>query len=111
MGYGQHWRDTQSVDDRQGRCLAVNFGAEVADLSEPMRLALKQDTMSTIDRIQRMIEASAADGSPSVDGDARETARALCDKWLGASVMAKIHRDSTLRENALTSTVRILHLG
>src|SRR4051812_11083088 len=32
MTYWAGWRDTQSFDDCQGRCLAVKLGAEVADL-------------------------------------------------------------------------------
>ena len=42
MAYRQHWQETQSFSDRQGKCLAVKLGAEVADLSEAMRLALKR---------------------------------------------------------------------
>ena len=44
MNYWQNWQDTQSFLDCQGKCLAVKLGAEVADLSESMRLALKQGT-------------------------------------------------------------------
>jgi TetR/AcrR family transcriptional repressor of nem operon len=34
LAHLQQWRDTQSPDDGQGRCLAVELGAEVADLSD-----------------------------------------------------------------------------
>jgi TetR/AcrR family transcriptional repressor of nem operon len=44
MNYFASWRDTQSFLDCQGKCLAVKLGAEVADMSEPMRLAMKQGT-------------------------------------------------------------------
>ncbi|TQM43789.1 TetR/AcrR family transcriptional regulator [Pseudonocardia cypriaca] len=108
MAYWEGWRETQSLEDCQGKCLAVKLGAEVADLSEPMRIALKEGTTEIVDRLQRMIEAGTADGSLSVEGDARATAETLYDMWLGASVMAKIHRDPTPLDNALTLTARLL---
>src|SRR3954463_16702733 len=92
MNYWQSWRETQSVDECQGKCLAVKLGAEVADLSESMRLALKDGTGAIVDRVERMIVSGLADGSIAVDGDPRETAQALYDMWLGGSIMAKIHR-------------------
>lgn len=42
MGYWQAWQDTQSSGDCEGKCLAVKMAAEVADLSETMRLAIDQ---------------------------------------------------------------------
>jgi len=108
MAYWHNWRETQGMEDCQGKCLAVKLGAEVSDLSEPMRLALKEGTTGIIDRVRRMIEAGTADGSLSVDGDAGEVARTLYDMWLGASVMAKIHRDLAPMDNALAATSKIL---
>lgn len=108
MAYWEGWRETQSLEDCQGKCLAVKLGAEVADLSEPMRIALKEGTTEIVDRLQRMIEAGTADGSLSVAGDARAAAGTLYDTWLGASVMAKIHRDSAPLDNALALTARLL---
>ncbi|MFC7109188.1 TetR/AcrR family transcriptional regulator [Nonomuraea rubra] len=63
MAYWQHWRQTQSVDECQGKCLAVKLGAEVADLSESMRLALKEGTEAIVDRIERTIAAGLEDDS------------------------------------------------
>jgi TetR/AcrR family transcriptional regulator, transcriptional repressor for nem operon len=40
MRYWQNFYDTQVVDDCQGGCLVVKLGAEVADLSEVMRMAV-----------------------------------------------------------------------
>jgi TetR/AcrR family transcriptional repressor of nem operon len=108
--YWRQWRQTQSVRECEGRCLAVKLGAEVADLSEPMRLALKEGTSAIVDRIERAITAGVEDGSLSVDGDARVVAGVLYDVWLGASVMAKIHRDPAPLDDAMTATRRFLHL-
>lgn len=110
MNYWQSWRETQSLDECQGKCLAVKLGAEVADLSESMRLALKDGTTAIIDRLERAIAAGLEDGSLTVDDDARTTAEALYDMWLGASVMAKIHRDIGPLTTATTVTRQLLHL-
>jgi TetR/AcrR family transcriptional repressor of nem operon len=90
--YWQLWRETQSFDECQGRCLAVKLGAEVADMSEPMRLAMKEGTDAIADRLGRVIAAGRQDGSLPAGGDPGELGRALYDLWLGASVMAKIQR-------------------
>lgn len=110
MAYWNDWRDTQSLDECQGRCLAVKLGAEVADMSEPMRLALKAGTTAVIDRLEAAIDGGVLDGSLSVRGDARTTAQSLYELWLGASVMAKVHRTLQPMDNALLVTRRLLGL-
>ncbi|MEJ2802496.1 TetR family transcriptional regulator [Comamonas sp. BIGb0124] len=110
MNYWQNWQDTQSFLDCQGKCLAVKLGAEVADLSESMRLALKQGTSGITSRLARAIETGAAEGSLSIDGDPGRTAESLYQLWLGASVMVKIVRNRQPFEAAMGSTKRILHL-
>ncbi|MEU6025902.1 TetR/AcrR family transcriptional regulator [Streptomyces tauricus] len=108
--YWQQWRETQSLDDCQGKCLAVKLGAEVSDLSEPMRLALKEGTDAIVDRLERTITEGLADGSLTLDGDARSTAQVLYDMWLGASVMAKIHRSPAPLDTTTAMTRRLLRL-
>lgn len=110
MGYWRHFHATQSADDCQGRCLVVKLGAEVADLSESMRATLKAGTTAIVDRVERMITDGLADGSLSVEADPRTTAGALYDAWLGASVMAKIHRSPDHLDRAMALTRRLLHL-
>ncbi|MET9355789.1 TetR/AcrR family transcriptional regulator [Streptomyces sp. NPDC006617] len=110
MNYWQNWRETQSLDDCQGKCLAVKLGAEVSDLSEAMRLALKEGTIAIIDRLERTITAGLKDGSIAVDATPRETAQVLYDMWLGASVMTKIHRDIGPLDTTTTVTRQLLHL-
>jgi TetR/AcrR family transcriptional repressor of nem operon len=110
MNYWRNWQDTQSFSDCQGRCLAVKLGAEVADLSESMRLALKGGTTGITDRLARAIGAGTAEGSLSVDGTPDAAAHSLYQLWLGASLMAKIERTTRPFETALATTRRILHL-
>jgi TetR/AcrR family transcriptional repressor of nem operon len=107
--YWQLWRETQSFDECQGKCLAVKLGAEVSDLSESMRLALKDGTGAIVDRLERTISSGVADGSVTIEGAPRETAQILYDMWLGASVMAKIHRSLQPLEATTAMTRRLLH--
>ncbi|MGC9543998.1 TetR/AcrR family transcriptional regulator [Streptomyces sp. UG1] len=110
MAYWRQWRETQGLEECQGKCLAVKLGAEVADLSESMRLALKEGTSAIVDRIERTIADGLEDGSLSVDGEPGDVAQALYDMWLGASVMAKIHRSLTPLDTVTAATRRLLHL-
>lgn len=110
MAYWQHWQETQSFSDCQGKCLAVKLGAEVADLSEAMRLALKRGTTGITTRLRAAIEAGVAEGSLSVDGNPGSAAQSLYQLWLGASVMAKIARNTHPFEAATMATRHILHL-
>lgn len=110
MAYLQHWQETQSFVDCQGKCLAVKLGAEVADLSEAMRLALKRGTAGIVTRLRAAIEAGVAEGSLSVDGDPGCAAQSLYQLWLGASVMVKIVRSTQPFEAAMMTTRQILHL-
>jgi TetR/AcrR family transcriptional repressor of nem operon len=111
MAYWQQWEETQSFFDCQGKCLAVKLGAEVADLSEAMRAALKLGTSGIIQRLRQAIETGVADRSLSVDGDPACIAQSLYQLWLGASVMVKIVRSTQPFESAMTTTREILHLS
>ncbi len=111
MTYWQQWQETQSFLDCQGKCLAVKLGAEVADLSEAMRAALKRGTSGIIGRLSAAIEAGVAEGSLSIDAEPSRVAQSLYQLWLGASVMVKIVRGTQPFESAMTTTRHILHLS
>ncbi len=111
MIYFANWRENQGAFDCQGRCLAVKLGAEVSDLSEAMRLALKSGTGGIIARLQATIEAGVAEGSVYVTDSAGDVAAALYHQWLGASVMVKIVRTHDPFERALQSTRRMLGIA
>jgi len=89
----------------------VKLGAEVADLSEAMRSALKHGTSGITSRLRAAIETGVAEGSPSIDGDPGYVAQSLYQLWLGASVMVKIVRSTQPFESAMTTTRQILHLS
>lgn len=110
MAYWENWRATQSLDECQGRCLAVKLGAEVADMSEPMRLALKSGTTEVVNRLEKALLGGVEDGSLTLPGAARPTAQSLYELWLGASVMAKVHRSLEPMDNATLLTRALLGL-
>ncbi|MBS1020227.1 MULTISPECIES: TetR/AcrR family transcriptional regulator [Gluconobacter] len=108
MLYFANWRESQGAFDCQGRCLAVKLGAEVSDLSESMRLALKTGTSRIIGRLKTMIEMGLGDGSIKIAGSPVDAAASLYYQWLGASVMVKIVRTHDPFETALLSTRSML---
>lgn len=110
MQYWRNFYDTQVVDNCQGRCLVVKLGAEVSDLSESMRMVLEVGTNGIVDRLEQMIVKGVADGSVSVAASPRDTAEALYDVWLGASVMAKIHRSPDYLDRVMATTRRVLQV-
>ena len=85
------------------------LAAEVSDLSEPMRLALKCGTAGIIDRVTGAIQAGVAEGSLKVEAEPRATAETLYHLWLGASLMAKIERTDAPFDAAMRTTRRILN--
>lgn len=110
ISYFEVWRQTQSFFDCQGKCLAVKMAAEVADLSEAMRLAIKRGTGGIVSRLAAAIDAGVAEGSLTVEGDASSIAHSLYQLWLGASIMVKIERDVAPFATAMATTRQILHL-
>ena len=111
LHYFDKWRMNQLTSDCQGKCLVVKLGAEVADLSEPMRLTLKQGTAGIVARLTGAIERGVAEGSLAVDDEPGLVAESLYQLWLGASIMAKITRDGSPLDAAMRSTQQLLHLS
>lgn len=110
MNYWRQWQETQSFLDCQGRCLAVKLAAEVADLSEAMRAALRRGTSGIVERLSRAIASGMAEGSLTVEGDPDVVAASLYQLWVGASVMVKIVRTTQPFDTAMLTTRQILHL-
>ncbi|SHH22622.1 TetR/AcrR family transcriptional regulator [Massilia sp. CF038] len=110
LNYWQSWQAAQSYLDCQGKCLAVKLGAEVADLSDTMRLALQRGTEGIVSRLAAAIRAGVAEGSLAINGDPDSTGQSLYQLWLGASVMVKIHRDGAPFVAALSTTRQLLQL-
>ena len=111
MRYWSHWNVSQcdaSAHDGGGKCLIVKLSAEVADISETMRLALRDGTDQVVQRIAGCIDEGRADGSVPDALDAHDTALTLYELWLGASLLAKLRRDASAFDHAMRSTERLL---
>ncbi|MFS7223205.1 TetR/AcrR family transcriptional regulator [Rahnella inusitata] len=111
MKYWQVWRESQSFSDCQGKCLAVKLGAEVADLSDSMRLTLKSGTAGIIGRLAEALEKGIAEGSLTLDDEPARVAESLYQLWVGASVMVKIVRTTEPFDSALRMTQKIIHIA
>ena len=112
MNYWQSWRDMGSDNVPNGyQCLAVKLGAEVSDLSEPMRQVLEQGTAQIIRRLAAQLELMSAENSfhPPVEGYLAFAGN-LYQLWLGASLMGKITLSLSPLDSALCLTKRLLQL-
>ena len=90
------------------RCLIVKLSAEVADMSEPMRLALRRGTDDIVQRIALCLQQSQNEGAVPARADTAALALTLYELWLGASLLAKLRRDGSAFEHALQSTEQLL---
>ena len=116
MRYWSHWNLSQcdrtasdcSTHDGGGKCLIVKLSAEVSDISEAMRLALRDGTEQVVQRIAVCIGEGRADGSLPAMLEPHDTALTLYELWLGASLLAKLRRDASAFDHALRSTERLL---
>jgi TetR/AcrR family transcriptional repressor of nem operon len=116
MRYWSSWKVSQcDVSDSNcpepqtgSKCLIVKLSAEVADISESMRLTLRGGTDRVVQRIAQCLEDARQDGSVAPGLNAAETALTLYELWLGASLLAKLRRDGSPFDHALISTERVL---
>lgn len=107
MHYWQLWLDTQSHDACDNKCLVVKLSAEVADLSETMRLALLKGSSAVISQIAECITDGILDNSIAQQ-NAALSAELLYELWLGASLMNKLHQTNTPLLNAYHITQSLL---
>ena len=110
MTYWSRWQDAQESDDLTGKCLVVKLSAEVADLSELMRNALKQGTEKLIAQLTTCIAEGIQDGSLSTGLIPEQCALALYELWLGATLLTKLRRDSSALDQAMLTTCKLLEL-
>ena len=108
MRYWQCWIDNQTGCTDAGKCLAVKLGAEVSDLSEPMRQALQRGTSRTIGLLAVAMQRGIEDGSLLLAHSPQHLAHQLYALWLGASVMCKITRTPAPFDEALLLTRHLL---
>ncbi|MBC7682715.1 MAG: TetR/AcrR family transcriptional regulator [Ferruginibacter sp.] len=116
MRYWQHWNNTQCATGcdtdnpatTSTKCLVVKLSAEVADISEAMRMTLRDGTDQIVQRIALCLEDGRADGSVPSHLSAPATALSLYQLWLGASLLSKLRRDNSPFAHAMLVTQQIL---
>ena len=121
MRYWSYWNISQCgiatagapaegcADEAAGaKCLIVKLSAEVADMSEPMRLALRRGTDDIVQRIAQCLHDCQSEGTLPASADTAALALTLYELWLGASLLAKLRRDGSAFDHALQSTEQLL---
>ncbi|HCG9124015.1 TPA: TetR/AcrR family transcriptional regulator [Vibrio parahaemolyticus] len=89
------------------KCLLVKLSAEVSDLSEPMRIALRRGADKTIQALAKCIDVGIQDGSIP-NGDSALLARQIYYLWNGASLLNKLYQDQEALTQSLTYTQHLL---
>ncbi|MCF5709485.1 TetR family transcriptional regulator [Pseudomonas syringae] len=107
LDYWQGWQDRCVPDGHGDECLVVKLSAEVSDLSETMRITLRDGTERVVSRITACIEQGQAEQCLPT-GDARELAETLYQLWLGASLLNKLQRTGESLGRAMATTKRLL---
>ncbi len=107
------WLGAESRAGLVQTCLVVKLGAEVADLSEPMRQVLAGGVEALTDRLAAILRQGGADGSLRAQADPGAAARVLYAQWLGAAILAKLSQDQAPLERALADTRArlVIHQG
>ena len=108
MGYWENWQHQYCGPDGVQNCLVVKLSAEVADLSEPMRIALRDGTGRIIDAIAACIRTAIEEQSLP-EQDEYQLAGNLYQLWLGASLLTKLRRDCQAMDRAMTLTRALLN--
>ncbi|WP_458717334.1 TetR/AcrR family transcriptional regulator [Pseudomonas gregormendelii] len=107
MDYWQGWQNRCTLEGHGDECLVVKLSAEVADLSESMRLTLRDGAERIVARITTCLEQGQLDKSLP-DADARQLAETLYQLWLGASLLNKLQRTGQSLQTSMTMTKRLL---
>ncbi|OBU28150.1 TetR/AcrR family transcriptional regulator [Photobacterium kishitanii] len=101
--YFSRWLEIDDGTCNANKCVVVKLSAEVSDLSEPMREALRNGAYSIVNLIALCIEDGIKDGSITVK-DSQLTAQTLYQLWLGASLFYKLSQDLNVLQQALDTT-------
>lgn len=105
--YFERWLEVDKGCCNANKCLIVKLSAEVSDLSEPMRLALRNGADKIIAAIAQCIEKGVNDGSINVK-DSEKTAHQVYYVWVGASLLNKLYQDQSGLKQCLENTKSLL---
>ena len=111
LAYFQAWLDTQSSDTTADKCMVVKLSAEVTDLSELMRITLKNGTDQVIARLAECVEEGIRKGEFPVDLDAKNITSEIYYMWIGATLLTKVSHTREPLERAMAATKARLGLA
>jgi TetR/AcrR family transcriptional repressor of nem operon len=108
LTYFSNWRKVAVGCECPNMCLAVKLAAEVADLSEPMRLALANGMQRITEQITAAISDAQEKKQFPAQVDAVQLAESLYGMWVGASLLTKVSRNMTAMDLAYKQTEQML---
>jgi TetR/AcrR family transcriptional repressor of nem operon len=104
LKFFQTWLDTQSSDATTDKCLIVKLSAEVTDLSEAMRITLKNGTDRVIVRLTNCVQEGIRMGEFPANLDANTVTAEIYYMWVGATLLTKVGRTRAALECAMNAT-------
>jgi TetR/AcrR family transcriptional regulator, transcriptional repressor for nem operon len=109
MAYWSAWiEDPATGTGMAEECLLVKLAAEVADLSEDMRLVMDRGCERLVARLSEVMTQGMDDGSIPRTGPPEDLSHTLYQLWLGAALLARLKRDKAPLHHALATTARML---
>ncbi len=108
LSYFSNWQKVAAGCECPNMCLAVKLAAEVADLSEPMRLALANGMQRITMQIAGTISNAQAKTQFPAEIGAAQLAESLYGMWVGASLLTKVSRSMTAMDLAYKQTEQML---
>jgi len=104
LAFFQAWLDTQSSDTTADKCLVVKLSAEVTDLSEIMRVTLKNGTDRVIARLAECVAEGIRHGEFPAGLDAQSITSEIYYMWVGATLLTKVSHTREPLERAMAAT-------
>ncbi|SFK70156.1 transcriptional regulator, TetR family [Methylophaga sulfidovorans] len=111
LAFFEQWKTNQCDDTSMDRCLVVKLSGEVTDLSEAMRLTLKQGTQQVIERLSLCVQEAIDNHEINVDSDAKTVTEEIYYLWVGATLMTKVNHTPAALERAMKATQNKLGLA
>jgi TetR/AcrR family transcriptional repressor of nem operon len=104
LAFFASWLESQSSDDTADKCLVVKLSAEVTDLSETMRVTLKNGTDAVIKRLSDALVQGIALAEFSSELNASQVTAEIYYMWIGATLLTKVSRTREPLQRAMTAT-------
>lgn len=104
LKFFQSWLDTQSSDATTDKCLIVKLSAEVTDLSEAMRITLKNGTDRVIACLTNCLQEGIRKGEFPANLDVNAVTAEIYYMWVGATLLTKVSRTRAALECAMSAT-------